>query len=264
MKPAGTVVEIGRRRHHRALTLLELVVVLAILVALAGAVLGAIPALLRQTSAATAGAGAAQVDAALQYFFSTQGRYPDGYDSLIEAPYTLLSSLPKGSLRQLKPKDLDNADRPILAAVGIRTTWMHALDPGTEGVTFRSVTSTKAFDSTAGGFAADDVAALDTDRFDVDAAFGPGTRTGGSNEIFAVFGLGPKCTLVGADGGMLAAPVTFGGTAKTDPMIAYQRYGLVFRLDRDERRPARFLAAVVFDEDGIKTAVRKASDWFLR
>lgn len=264
MKLSGLIVRVAHRGHRRALTLLELVVVLAVLVALAGAVLGAIPALLRQTSAATAGAGAAQVNAAMQYFRSSQGRYPDGYDSLIQAPYTLLSSLPKGSLRQLKPKDLDNADRPLLAAVGVRTTWRHPVDPGAAGVTFVPVTSTKAFDALAGGYAADDVAALDTDQFDVDAVFGAGTRTGGSNEIFAVFGLGPKCTLVGAGGGMLAAPVTFGGTAKTDPMLTYQRYGLIFRLDRDERQPARFLGAVVFDEDGIKTAVRKASEWYMR
>ena len=140
-----------RRNLRRALTLIELVVVLAILVALAGAVLGAIPALLRQTSAATVGAGAAQVDAAMQYFRTTKSHYPDGYDSLLEAPYTLLKSLPKGSLRQLKPKDLDNADRPLLAAAGIRTTWMHDTNSGADGVTFHPLTTTKSFDSTARG-----------------------------------------------------------------------------------------------------------------
>jgi len=264
MKLASSCVGRVGPGNQRALTLIELVVVLAILVALAGAVLGSIPALLRQTAAATAGAGAAQVDAAMQYFRIIRGRYPDGYDSLLEAPYTLLSSLPTGSLRQLKPKDLDNADRPFLSAAGIRTTWMHSTNPAIDGVTFLPLTSTKSFDAAAGGFAADDVAALDTNRFDVDAAFGPGTRTGGVNEIFAVFGLGPKCTLVGADGGMLAAPVTFGATAGTNPMDTYQRYGLVFRMNRDEGRPAKFLGTVVFDDDGIKTSGRKAAEWFVR
>ncbi len=248
----------------RALTLLELVVVLAVLVALAGVVLGSIPALLRQTSAAACGAGAAQVDGAMQYFRVKNGFFPDRFDSLIEAPYRLLSTLPRGTLRQLKPKDLDNADRPILAAAGIRTTWMHNPANLEEGITFQSTGPTKAFDSTAGGYASDDVAALDTTKFDVDAAFGPGTRRGGSNEIFAVFGVGPKCTLVGAAGGMISAPVTYGGNAGTNPMDHYQRFGVVFRFDRDEHGPVRFLGAVVFDSDGIKTAGHKASEWFVR
>jgi len=248
----------------RGLTLVELVVVLAILAAVAGIVLGSIPALLRQTSAASAGAGAAEVNAAIQYFKTRKYCFPDGYDSLLEAPYTLLKTLPKGSLHQLKPKDLDNADRPFLAAVGIRTTWRHNPTNDAEGVTFRPLTNTKTYDATAGGVAADDVAALNTAEIDVDALFGPGTRRGGINEIFAVFGLGPKCTLVGGDGGILFAPVTYGSTAATNPMDFYQRYGLVFRLDRDEGRAAQFLGAVVFDHDGIKTASQKASEWFTR
>ena len=176
----------------------------------------------------------------------------------------MLSTLPSGSLRQLKPKDLDNADRPVLAAAGIRTTWMHNPSSAEAGVTFQPTGPAKAFDCTAGGYASDDVAALDTTRFDVDAAFGPGTRKGGSNEIFAVFGLGPKCTLVGVDGGMLSAPVATGGNAGTNPMEYYQRFGVVFRFDRDEHGPVRFLGAVVFDSDGIKTAGRKASEWLAR
>lgn len=250
--------------HRQGLTLVELVVVLAVLMALTGIVLSSIPSLFRQTSAATAGAGAAEVNAAIQYFRVRKYLFPDSYDSLLEAPYTLLATLPKGSRRQLKPKDLDNADRPFLAAVGIRTTWQHNPTNDAEGVTFRPLTGIKSFDATAGGFASDDVAALDTTRIDVDAVFGPGTLRGGINEIFAVFGLGPRCTLVGGEGGVLAAPITFGGTAGTNPMNFYQRYGMVFRFDRDEGRAAQFLGAVVFDHDGIKSAAQKASEWFAR
>lgn len=264
MNLVGTLSRASFHWCRRGLTLIELVVVLAILMALAGIVLGSIPALLRQTSAATAGAGAAEVNAAMLYYRTHKGGFPDGYDSLLEAPYTLLKTLPKGSLHQLKPKDLDNADRPFLAAVGIRTTWQHDPTNDASGVTFRPLTWLKTFDSTLGGVASDDVAALDTTRIDVDDLFGPGTKKGGINEIFAVFGLGPKCTLVGADGGILAAPVTFNASPGTNPMDVYQRYGLVFRLDRDEGRPARFLGTVIFDSDGIKTSGQKAQEWFVR
>lgn len=248
----------------RGLTLLELVLVLAVLVALTGIVLGSIPTLLRRASGVGAGAAAAEVEVALQHFRATRGRYPDGYDSLLEAPYTLLKALPKGTLRQLKPKDLDNADRPCLSAVGIRTTWRHDPARTAEGVTFRPLTATKAFDATAGGYASDDVAALDTARVDVDVLFGPGTRTGGSNEIFAVFGLGPKCTLVGVTGGLLSAPVACAGTPGSNPMDVYQRYGLVFRLNRDEGRPARLLGVVVFGDAGLQTARMRAQEGYVR
>ena len=63
---------------------------------------------------------------------------------------------------------------------------------------------------------------------------------------------------------MLASPVTFGGTARTNPMDVNQRYGVVFRFNRDESSAVRFLGTVMFDEDGIKTAGRKASEWFVR
>lgn len=125
------------------------------------------------------------------------------------APYTLYRRLPAGSLRQLRPRDLDNADRPILRAAGITTTWRHDTNV-TEGVTFAPPTGIKAFDATAAGFAADDMAELHPTRVNVNALFGAGTRKGTPTEVFLVMGVGSRCTLVGPEGGLMDAPVSFG------------------------------------------------------
>jgi prepilin-type N-terminal cleavage/methylation domain-containing protein len=250
-----------RPARRRGLTLIELVVTLAILVMVAGLVSAMTPNLLRRASHASGGAAAANLDRAVHLQYLLQRTYPDGFDSLLEAPYTLYRQLPAGSLRQLRPKDLDNADRGMLAAVGIRSTWQH--DPVPAGaVTWQAVTQTKTFDATAGGFAADDVAMLNLARIDPNTLFGAGTVKGTPQEIFAVFGVGQSCTLVNPVAGLAEAPVAFGGTAATRPEQVYQRLGVVFRLDRDDATPVRFLGAVVFDEDGIKPAAEKAEGWY--
>lgn len=246
---------------RRGLTLIELVVVLSVLVALAGIASLVAPDLLRRTSAATGAAAADGLNRALEVHRLLNGTFPDGFDSLLEAPYTLYRRLPAGSLRQLRPRDLDNEDRPILRAAGITTTWRHDTNAA-EGVTFAPLTSHKAFDAAAGGFAADDMAELHPSRVNVNALFGAGTRKGTPTEVFLVMGVGSRCTLVGPGGGLMEAPVSFGGTAGTHPARFYQRYGVVFRLDRADREKVRFLGAVVFDDDGIKTAGTKVRGWY--
>lgn len=246
---------------RKGLTLIELVVAVAVLVALAGIVSLAAPDLVRRASAATGAASADGLNRAMEIHRILNGTYPDGFDSLLEAPYTLYRRLPAGSLRQLRPRDLDNADRPILQAAGITTTWRHDTNV-TDGVTFAPLTDIKAFDATAAGFAADDMAELHPTRVNVNALFGAGTRKGTPTEVFLVMGVGPRCSLIGPQGGVMAAPVSFGGTAGSHPARFYQRYGVVFRLDRADREKLRYLGAVVFDDDGIKTAGTKVQGWF--
>ena len=248
-------------RRLAGLTLVELVLVLAVLAAVAGLVSASMPGMTRRSALATGAAGATQIARAMLSFRTAKGQYPDGYDSLLEGPYRLLKALPKGSYHQLKPKDLDNADRQFLRRAGIKTSWRHDTN-GPTGVTFRPLTTIKAFDALAGSTISDDVAALDPNKIDVDSMFGPGTRKGTSNEIFVVYGIGRQCSLVGPDGAILEAPITFGGTAGTNPDEVYQRYGVIFRLDRDDTQPLRFLGAIVFDEDGIKTPTVELATFF--
>lgn len=152
-----------RSRGSRAFTLIELVVVLALLSAVAAMVSRMGSGMVEKSAHAVGSASLMDLMRAMERHRAIHGTFPDGYDSLLEAPYTLYRGIPDRARRQLKPKDLDNADRIILRANGITTTWMHSL-PLEEPVTWQAMSNVKSFDSFAGGFAADDVAALETAR----------------------------------------------------------------------------------------------------
>ena len=147
--------------HQGGLTLIELVVVIAILCAIAGMVSSYGSGMVRKSAGAIGGASLMEVVKAVDRHRTRHGRFPDGYDSLIGAPYTIYAGIPAASRRQLRPKDLDNADRVVLRGFGITTAWMHAAPDG-QAVTWQPMSATKALDVNAGGFAADDVAILDT------------------------------------------------------------------------------------------------------
>ncbi len=248
-----------RSRGSRALTLIELVVVVALLSAVAAMVSRVGSGMVEKSAHAVGSASLMDLMRAMERHRAIHGTFPDGYDSLLEAPYTLYRGIPDRARRQLKPKDLDNADRIILRANGITTTWMHSL-PLEEPVTWQAMSNVKSFDSFAGGFAADDVAALETARIDPDVLFGRGTRKGTVNESFIVLGMGNRCSLVGSQ--LSQAPIGVPTSAVTSPQRRYLRLALVFRIDRDDRIPFRFLGAVGFTESGIQTASDLAQGWW--
>jgi hypothetical protein len=244
-----------------ALTLVELVVVLVVIAAVATLVAHLGGSLIQRSAGVSGATTASELVRVIGTYHARTGRYPDGFDSLIQAPYTLYSAIPTAARRQLKPKDLDNADRAILAAEGISTTWMHAV-PGSEPVTWQETTGNKAFDASAGGFASDDVAALDTSRIDPNSLFGPGIRRNTVNESFVLFGLGSRCTLVGPGADLAQAPVMPPTSAALHPSENYMRFALVFRLDRDDARPLRFLGVVGFGEKGVQTVPDFLRAWW--
>jgi len=236
----------------RAVTLVELVVVLVIVCMATGLVAWMGAQILRRSVAMASAGVAAEVASALGRHQARTGGLPDGYDSLIEAPYAVFSFIPAAARRQLKPKDLDNADRPILAAHGITTTWMHPAPDGA-GVSWQELTNVKALDVTAGGFASDDVVALDTRRVDPNAMFGRGVAKGTTNETFMVLGIGPRCTLVGPSAELSKSPVLAPASRSVNPAAFYRRLAVVVRLDRDDARPVQLMGVVAFGESGIET-----------
>lgn len=235
----------------RAVTLVELVVVLVLACMVAGLAAVTGTRLLRRSAWVASAAIASEVAAAVARHQVRTGSFPDGYDSLIEAPYTLFGAIPLAARRQLKPKDLDNADRVILAAHGVTTTWMH-LPAESPGVSWQELSQRKALDVSAGGFLSDDVAALDVRRIDPGTLLGRGVARGTPNESFVVLGIGPRCSLVGPLGELQEAPVLAAGSRAVDPSRHYRRLALVLRLDRDDQRPLQFMGVVAFGESGIE------------
>lgn len=256
LAPASLPMPCPRRMPAvRAVTLVELVVVLVIVCMATGLVAWVGAQLLRRSVAMASAGVASQVASAIGRHQARTGGLPDGYDSLMEAPYTLFSFIPAAARRQLRPKDLDNADRPILAAHGITTTWMHP-PPDGSGVSWQELTDAKALDVTAGGFASDDVVALDTRRINPNALFGLDVAKGTTNETFMVLGIGPRCSLVGPSAELSESPVLAAASRAMNPAAYYRRLAVVVRLDREDPRPVQLMGIVALGESGIETVER--------
>ncbi|MFO0903834.1 MAG: prepilin-type N-terminal cleavage/methylation domain-containing protein [Pirellulales bacterium] len=81
-----------RRLHRSGFTLIELVVVLLILAAIAGLVIPAVAMLGRSTDMAVSAKSQSDVAANSQLFFVLQKRYPQGLDSLLDTAGAVYSS----------------------------------------------------------------------------------------------------------------------------------------------------------------------------
>src|SRR5436190_1874440 len=101
------------RASARGLTLIELVVVLAILVALAGLIIGNFPSLLRKASGATSANTIQDIGRAQNGKFQLTGVYADYYDNLEKA------SLPTVSSNQVTFVNLPAADGAAFSARGV-------------------------------------------------------------------------------------------------------------------------------------------------
>ncbi|MFM7102350.1 MAG: prepilin-type N-terminal cleavage/methylation domain-containing protein, partial [Verrucomicrobiota bacterium] len=77
----------------RGLTLIELVVVLAVLVALVGMVLAFFPDIVRKASASTSANTAKDIGRTLQIKFTTQQTYGDGYDNFADSTSSIEPAL---------------------------------------------------------------------------------------------------------------------------------------------------------------------------
>ena len=129
---------------------------------------------------------------------------------------------------------------------------MHVPSPS-NGVSWQALSDQKALDVSAGGFLADDVAAIDTRRLNPDLLFGKDCVRGTPNESFVVLGIGPRCTLVGPAGEIAEAPVLAAASNALNPATSYRRVALVLRLDRDDPRPVQWMGVVAFGESGIES-----------
>jgi prepilin-type N-terminal cleavage/methylation domain-containing protein len=241
------------RRH--GLTLLELVVVLVILVALAGILAPLLPGMLGRAHTAEHGTNVGEINKAVEAYNLIQRGYPNNLDDL--NLFTATSILPGGSATgacggDLIPDtaELTQAEVDSLRAAGITKVWTptgtdlvaNPYGTATSGSTLTATTSTVAVLSAAAKY-----------RLYND---GDGTTSGGAK--YVVFGLGPKCDMIGKPGGMPEAPLHFSDEKSTggDPNKTYARYGLVFRIS-DGTGPlkrAQFVGTLALHEDALSGA----------
>ena len=280
---------LGLRISRSGLTLIELVVVLVILIAVAGVLLPMLPAFLTKTHDAVTTTNIAEVDKAVTGFLSTNLGYPNLVDSLVDGAGNmyagmLFNPLNPNSANTFTPVGTvavtGNGGQAIYGPVPLSPGQAQSLIQG--GITQLMVMSTSqvsppAFNATfptttsgqAGAYpglpgttgatvtitsaGGQNVLMADNNYVFQKLNIQPTTDTNGTVCNYVVFGLGPYCKLVGSRSfGIFDAPVAFGEHYFEQPQVAYARYLLVFRVYQDGTR-CEFVASSHDDATGLGT-----------
>lgn len=232
------------------LTLIELVVVLAILVALAGLIIGNFPGLVKRAGRSSAASSVGDINRAVQVEYTTTLRFPDQMDSLIQTGSSLYSSIATNGLgTNLNVAALSATEASALVSAGITTSYL--MEASGEPTFNPTPTPTTLFAGAAGSGLAVEILPTST----VTNIFGPKVGLSGATSRYLLFGLGNRCTLVGPTKTMFEAPVHFGETANANPKTSYQRYVLCFALDTiSGNTTVRYVGAAAIDNGGLTGA----------
>ena len=220
--------------HRNALTLLELVVVLVILVAMAGLLVPLLPGMISRAHTSEHGTNCVEIAKQVRDVQRHQSRLPGPTGFLVGHRWNRVSTkLPSGGTGgacggDLAAASLASLNANTLAAlnnVGITSVWdlndssTDLLDPtqcysGTTPRTLASSGSVATLSPTASA------------RLYNDPPTAGGTATG----TYVVFGLGTKASMIGKPGGITEPPLHFSDDAASagDPTKTYGRYALVF------------------------------------
>lgn len=243
-----------KRKSKEGLTLLELVVVLTVLVALAGIVLPSLPNLLRQSHVAVCSTNIPELNKSVLIFSTLNtGQHPNRLDNLVDAAGAL-DGLPDGGAdfgTNLGVGTLTEDEVESLAELGITEV---VIADWSGSPTFEAHNGTPAaLDDTIEVLIASDLHIAEV----MNAPAIPGSR-------FVVFGVGQQATIVGARaGGIFEAPVHFSDEPGQDPNTAYSRYVLVYRVFDDDGEPAEFVGASALHDDGLENVNEHIAEFFL-
>ncbi|MCA8923055.1 MAG: prepilin-type N-terminal cleavage/methylation domain-containing protein [Planctomycetes bacterium] len=265
-------------RRLRAFTLIELVVVLAVLVILAGGIVAKLDVLQLRANKGVAGSDISGVARLMQTYVVANNHYPDGYDSLINVgstpslwasldPQTTGLPLGSGNPTKLAVGTLTANEFRSLNRMGITT--LHDVNtdvstpagfPSDAFSIPRQISATVAYgggtptgphvailNATLNGSASNDA-----DAQAVMEHFYPQTNGDpGAGRRVVVFGLGQRCTLIGRSGMSLEAPLY---ANNPDRSTYYGRYLVAFEVSSSGSR-ARLLGALGGDGDRLDEEV---------
>jgi type II secretory pathway pseudopilin PulG len=245
------------------LTLLELVVVLVILMAVAGILVPLLPGMLGRAHTAEHGTNINEVNKAVEGFNIVNRGYPDNLDLL--APSTVLPGYAAGGGSGsgatacggeliTDSADLTADELAALTNAGISHVWTPT---GTE-----LVTAPYGAEPTATTLSTSSRLGILSTAARLRLYNEPTANT----SKYVVFGLGPRCDMVGRPGGVPEAPLHFADERGTggDPNRTYSRYGLVFRISDSagvalER--AQFVGALALHEGELSGANAASAEY---
>lgn len=224
-------------RDRRGLTLIELVVVLVILIALAGLLVPAATGLIARTHTAAGASNIKEVDKIIQTYQTANRRLPSGLDNLLDELGTGLD--PNLRTDAFTLATLPIAHRESLEHAGIETVAQRVSNAGSATYFIGDPVDVDDFASAA---TISDV--------DVDAIFGAGTAARyefGVDDLFVALGVGNSSTLI--PNWMRDAPVHF--SQEYTPDTAYLRYVVILAVYADES-PAKLVGVGAIHHDEIE------------
>jgi type II secretory pathway pseudopilin PulG len=243
------------------LTLIELVVVIAILVILGGLLVQNMPGMMKKTHLAKCADTISALNNAWNQAYASSSRYPDVYDSLLDAGGSAIDSrLPAGLITQLNTATLTTTDVAALRSVGVtRVVDLQSTSTG-QSVTYDAAPlgATARVLSDGGNVAQLNLAAHESAGNVLQLKRHLIRQSDGSlfddraNVRYVVFGIGPNCTAVGSGKRIQEAPVHFAADDSINPSGTYQRYLVVMSLVTDAAGEvtANFEAACGNDVNG--------------
>jgi Tfp pilus assembly protein FimT len=250
-----------RIADRKALTLMELVVVLTVLAVMGGLIVAILPNYMKRTHLAKCSDTIAQLNSTWMRAYAQNIRYPDVCDSLLDSSGSNLSiHLTSGLTSQASPYPLKAADVLALRRVGITRVVDLASVPADGNVTYDSAPlgSTARVLATGSNVAELNLSAhvaagnqLSLKRHLVRRLDGS-MADNSANVRYLLFGIGPNCSAVGTGKMIQEAPVHFGATDEINPSNVYQRYLVVLSLvsNTDGTVTAYFEAAAGNDTGG--------------
>lgn len=212
------------RRARRGLTLVELLIVLTIITAVAGIVIPIIPDSRQRSHGATGAGNIRELAKAVEIHNTSTGSYGNGWDSLIDTSGAVVAATDLTLLDVGSPALGSTAEavNNALALAGITTAYQHDdFDGAGINQTFEGLTIPLADELGARG----NVAVLTADG-EERLGLAP-SGLAGNPVAYIAFGLGQESTMVGRS--ILDAPVQYPQGA-TNPDELYSRFILIFAI----------------------------------
>lgn len=246
------VLQKRRDSRRRGLTLVELIIVMMILVALAGVLIPLLPSMLTRAHVSAHTTNVTELDKAIVTYQNLNNGYPDQWDSLTDGT-ALITYLPGGVLDPQTPPANGQAggelqaalptDAEVTALQSAGISKVHLMvgtpqgTPGDGGVfdpTFDYYASPAI--TTGGASTATPIDSTTTQLAFLDPANNPQALARLQTDYpsfsttarYVVFGIGPRCSLIGR--GAVTSPVHFGDTPSVTPEFGYNRFAAIFKV----------------------------------
>lgn len=240
------------RNRRGGLTLIELVVVLLILAALAGVVIPVVQNMAQKSHGSAGATNIGEVAKALMLFEIQNGKHPDRYDSLYDGTDLVVDS---GSGLTASP--IDDEDLDSLNKIGITSYMIH--DPAATNKTFEpyavaAVPTTLADTSPVATLSPANIQALGLQPTVLRTAT---TEPPSAPVKYVAFGVGQRNTAIGKT--MLEAAIHFPESGES-PLAAYSRFLAIYAIPRVG--PARLASVAAVHEDGLSGAGAHMAEYF--